>query len=191
MVAVACALALWLAELPIRHPLCQAMLSCPQLSQCHSATRVMLSGFTSCVGSGACWAPPAPLWPQCQGTGISGRDWGWQRPPSSAPFSNATALLPPASRSPFGGCGASLTYSAADLKGAVLILLENTLCLSVRGRRRHSPVLRSRPGPGVCVCVGGGVCAGSCRPGAALTDGPGDGLVHGPLSPRHGAAALA
>ena len=34
-------------------------------------------------------------------------------------------------------------------------------------------------------------CAGSCRPGAALTDGPGDGLVHGSLSPWHGAAAPA
>jgi len=34
-------------------------------------------------------------------------------------------------------------------------------------------------------------CAGSCCPGAALADGPGDGLEHGALSPRHGAAAPA
>ena len=88
VVAVACALAPQLVEAPSRCPLlCQATLSCPQLSQGHSVTWVMLSGFTSCWGSGACWAPPAPLWPHCWGTGISGRDQGWPQPPSSAPLS--------------------------------------------------------------------------------------------------------
>lgn len=54
-----------LVEVPSSCPLlCQATLSCPQLSQGHSVTWVMLSSFPSCWGSGACWAPPAPLWPQ-------------------------------------------------------------------------------------------------------------------------------
>lgn len=97
VVAVACALAPELAEAPSRHPLlCQAMLSCPQLSQGHSVTWVMLSGFTSC------WAPPAPLWPWCWGMGISSRDRGSPQPrallPSPMPLL-VTPSLPQPSQS--------------------------------------------------------------------------------------------
>lgn len=39
-----------------------------------------------------------------------------------------------------------MTYSAADLKGVVFILLENAPSPSVPDRRGHSPVLCSCPG---------------------------------------------
>lgn len=79
-------------------------------------------------------------------TVTSGREWGWPQPPALLP-SLMQLLITPASRSPLGGCGASLTYSAADLKGAVLILLENARCPSVPDRPGHSPVLSRRWSP--------------------------------------------
>lgn len=97
VVAVAYALAPQFVEAPSRHPLlCQAVLSCSQLSQGHGVTGVMLSGFTSC------WAPPAPLWPRCWEMGISSRDRGWPQPrallPSAMPLL-VTPSLPQPSQS--------------------------------------------------------------------------------------------
>lgn len=118
----------WLLSVPW-HPSWQRMgvpsntrptLSCPQLSQGHGAAWVTLSSFTSCSGSGALDSSGTSVgeWASLAGTGTG------CSPQLCCPLL-CCCLSPPAPCSPLGGCGASLTYSAADRKGAVLSLLED------------------------------------------------------------------
>lgn len=133
VVAVAYALAPQLVEAPSRHPLC------PQLSQgqCHWGDAKWLHQL---LGSSRTSVAPVLGNGHLAGTGAG------LSPELCSPLL-CHCLSPPASCSPLGACGALLTYSPADLKRAMLILLENALCPSVGDRHGHSPVLQSQRRP--------------------------------------------
>lgn len=125
-------------------------LSCPQLSHGHSAAWVTLSSFTSCLGSGALDSSGTSVAPVLgngrlrQGPGLAAA------PQLCSPLLHCH-LSPPAPCSPLGGCGASLTYSAADRKGAVLNLLED------------APARLCRIAAGTAQCRGAGRACGVRR----------------------------
>lgn len=142
-VSVACALATPVGEdakqLPSPLPGHAVLSPAQPKSQCHLGDVKQLPQLLGlwCLLGNSCTSVAAVT---------SGREWGWPQLPALLP-SLMQLLITPASRSPLGGCGASLTYSAADLKGAVLILLENARCPSVPDRPGHSPVLSRRWSP--------------------------------------------